>query len=83
MMGGMEMGGSYGGVYGDFQWEVEGRTLHVFGPRRRLGKLATFENVNAVNSEQAQWSAQAKIDLNLDDLRAVLAERQAALTADS
>ena len=79
----MEMGGSYGGVYGDFQWEVEGRTLTVFGPRRRLGTLATFENVNAVNSEQAQWSAQAKIDLNLDDLRAVLAERQAALNGDS
>ncbi|MYE23049.1 MAG: hypothetical protein F4Y01_03760 [Gammaproteobacteria bacterium] len=78
----MEMGGSYGGVYGEFQWEVEGRILHVFGPRR-LGKLATFENVNAVNSEQAQWSAQAKIDLNLDDLRAVLAERQAALNGDS
>ena len=83
MMGRMEMGGSYGGVHGDFQWEVEGRTLTVFGPRRRLGKLATFENVNAVNSEQAQWSAQAKIDLNLDHLRAVLAERQAALNADS
>ena len=83
MMGGMEMGGSYGGVYGDFQWEVEGRTLTVFGARRRLGKLATFENVNAVNSEQAQWSAQAKIDLNLSDLRATLAERQTALQADS
>lgn len=83
MMDGMEMGGSYGGVYGDFQWEVEGRTLMVFGPQRRLGRLATFENVNAVNSEQAQWSAQARIDLNLDDLRAVLAERQAALNGDS
>ena len=79
----MEMGGSYGGVYGDFQWEVEGRTLTVFGPRRRLGVLATFENVNAVNSEQAQWSAQAKIDLNLDQLRGVLAERRAGLEADS
>lgn len=77
MMRAMQMGGSYSGVHGDFRWEVEGRTLRVFGPRRRLGLLRTFEGVNAVNSEQAQWSAQAKIDLNLEGLRAVLAEREA------
>ena len=65
----------YSGVYGNFQWEIHGRTLHVFGQRRRLGELATFENVNAVNSEQAQWSAQTKIDLNLDALERSIAER--------
>lgn len=62
----------YSGVYGKFQWEISERTLQIFGPRRRLGTLATFENVNAVNSEQAQWSAQAKIDLNLDELERLL-----------
>lgn len=65
----------YSGVYGNFQWEIHGRTLHVYGQRRRLGRLATFEPVNAVNSEQAQWSAQAKIDLNLDELERSMRER--------
>ena len=65
----------YSGVYGTFQWEIHGRTLHVFGQRRGLGRIATFENVNAVNSEQAQWSAQTKIDLNLDMLERSVRER--------
>ena len=65
----------YNGVYGDFHWEVVGRTLKVFSGKRRVGLLKTFENVNAVNSEQAQWSAQAKIDLNLDALRKVEADK--------
>ena len=65
----------YNGVYGDFHWEVVGRTLKVFSGKRRVGLLKTFENVNAVNSEQAQWSAQAKIDLNLDTLRQVEADK--------
>ena len=65
----------YNGVYGDFHWEVVGRTLKVFSGKRRVGLLKTFENVNAVNSEQAQWSAQAKIDLNLDALRQVEADK--------
>ncbi|MCE2461665.1 MAG: hypothetical protein J4F38_12925 [Pseudomonadales bacterium] len=56
----------YNGVYGDFEWEIVGRTLTVFSRSRRIGVLKVFENVNAINSEQAQWSAQAKIDLNLD-----------------
>ena len=65
----------YNGVHGDFHWEVVGRTLKVFSGKRRVGLLQVFENVNAVNSEQAQWSAQAKIDLNLDALRAVEADK--------
>jgi hypothetical protein len=69
----------YNGVYGDFHWEVEGRTLKVFSGKRRVGLLEVFENVNAINSEQAQWSAQAKIDLNLDALRHREADRLAAL----
>lgn len=68
----------YSGVYGDFHWEVVDRTLKVFSGKRPIGLLRTFENVNAVNSEQAQWSAQAKIDLNLDDLRQTEAAKQAA-----
>ena len=59
----------YNGVYGDFEWEIVDRTLKVFSRQRRIGLLRVFENVNANNSEQAQWSAQAKIDLNLDLLR--------------
>ena len=59
----------YNGVHGEFHWEIVGRTLKVFSGKRRVGLLDIFENVNAVNSEQAQWSAQAKIDLNLDALR--------------
>lgn len=65
----------YNGVHGDFHWEVVGRTLKVFSGKRSVGLLETFENVNAVNSEQAQWSAQAKIDLNLDALRACEADK--------
>ena len=65
----------YSGVYGDFHWEVEGRTLKVFSSSRRIGLLRTFENVNAINSEQAQWSAQGKIDLNRSELRRIEAEK--------
>lgn len=65
----------YNGVYEEFHWEVVGRTLKVFSGKRRVGLLQVFENVNAVNSEQAQWSAQAKIDLNLDALRKVEADK--------
>ena len=59
----------YDGIHGEFHWQIVGRTLRVFSPERRIGLLRTFDNVNAQNSEQAQWSAQAKIDLNLDALR--------------
>ena len=65
----------YSGVYGDFQWEIAGRTLKVFSTHPRVGLLRVFENVNAVNSEQAQWSAQGKIDLNLAELRRVEREK--------
>ena len=65
----------YNGVYGHFEWEIVGRTLRVFSRQRRIGLLRVFENVNAINSEQAQWSAQAKIDLNLDLLRALEAAK--------
>lgn len=58
----------YNGVHGAYQWEIVERTLKVFSAKRHVGLLATFENVNAINSEQAQWAAQAKIDLNLDAL---------------
>ncbi len=58
----------YNGVYGAYHWEIVERTLKVFSAKRRVGLLATFENVNAINSEQAQWTAQAKIDLNLNAL---------------
>ena len=68
----------YAGVHGDFHWEVEGRTLKVFSAKRSIGLLQTFENVNAQNSEQAQWSAQAKIDLNLNMLYALEAEKAQA-----
>ena len=68
----------YNGVHGAFHWQVEGRTLRVFSARRRVGLLRVFENVNAINSEQAQWSAQAKIDLNLDALRRIEADKMAA-----
>ncbi len=58
----------YNGVHGDFEWEIVGRTLKVFSRERRIGLLTVFENVNAINSEQATWSAQGKIDLNLERL---------------
>ena len=46
----------YNGVYGDYEWEIVRRTLKVFSRQRRIGLLKVFENVNAINSEQAQWS---------------------------
>ena len=66
----------YNGLYAGFQWEIAGRTLRVFSARPRIGLLRVFENVNAVNSEQAQWSAQGKIDLNLEELRRLEKERE-------
>ena len=65
----------YSGVHGPFHWEIVGRTLKVFSAQRRIGLLKVFEHVNAVNSEQAQWSAQAKIDLNLNALRELEARK--------
>ena len=56
----------YNGIHGDFEWVIVDRTLKVFSGNRRAGLLKVFENVNALNSEQATWSAQGKIDLNLD-----------------
>ena len=56
----------YNGIHGDFEWVIVDRTLKVFSRNRRVGLLKVFENVNALNSEQATWSAQGKIDLNLD-----------------
>ena len=69
----------YNGVHGDYHWEIVERTLKVFSAKRGVGLLATFENVNAINSEQAQWSAQAKIDLNL----AALGRLEAAKIAET
>ena len=68
----------YNGIHGGYHWEVTGRTLRVFSARRRIGLLQVFENVNAQNSEQAQWSAQAKIDQNLDALHRLEAAKMAA-----
>ena len=59
----------YNGVHGNYHWEIVGRTLKVFSGKRSVGLLEFFENVNAINSEQGQWSAQAKIDLNLNALQ--------------
>lgn len=65
----------YNGVHRAFHWEIVGRTLKVFSAQRRIGLLKVFEHVNAVNSEQAQWSAQAKIDLNLNALHELEARK--------
>ncbi len=65
----------YNGVHGNYHWEIIGRTLKVFSGKRSVGLLEVFENVNAINSEQAQWSAQAKIDLNLDALEQLEADK--------
>lgn len=56
----------YNGIHADFEWVIVDRTLKVFSRNRRVGLLKVFENVNALNSEQATWSAQGRIDLNLD-----------------
>ena len=68
----------YNGIHGAFHWQVVGRTLRVFSGKRHVGLLQTFEDVNAANSEQAQWSAQAKIDLNQNALRRIEASRLAS-----
>ena len=68
----------YNGIHGAFHWQVVDRTLRVFSAKRRIGLLQVFEHVNAANSEQAQWSAQAKIDLNLEALRGIEAHKAAA-----
>lgn len=68
----------YNGIHGAFHWQVVGRTLRVFSAKRGVGLLQTFEQVNAANSEQAQWSAQAKIDLNQDALRRIEAGKLAS-----
>lgn len=65
----------YEGVHGDFHWRLAGRRLAVFSSRPSIGLLRRFENVVAVNSEQAQWAAQARIDLHLEALRAAEAAK--------
>ena len=65
----------YNGVHGNYHWEIVERTLKVFSGKRSVGLLEVFENVNAINAEQAQWSAQAKIDLNLDALQQLEADK--------
>ena len=65
----------YNGVHGNYHWEIVERTLKVFSGKRSVGFLEVFENVNAINSEQAQWSAQAKIDLNLAALQQLEADK--------
>lgn len=59
----------YNGVHGAYHWQIVGNTLRIFSAKPSIGLLATFERVAAINSEQAQWSAQGKIDLNLPMLR--------------
>ena len=70
----------YNGIHGPYHWEIDGRTLKVYSSKRRVGLLEVFENVNAINSEQAQWSAQAKIDLNGEALRRAEAAKIEAQT---
>ena len=71
----------YNGVHGDFEWEIVDRTLKVFSREPGVGLLKVFENVNAINSEQATWSAQGNIDLNLDLLYELQRARQGARSA--
>ena len=65
----------FAGVHGDYQWEIDGRTLRVILPR--LGVLKEFEAVYVTTDEQAQYAAQGRIDLNREELEALRRERSA------
>ncbi len=70
---------TFAGVHGDYQWEIEGRTLRVLVPR--LGTLKEFEAVYVTTDEQAQYAAQGRIDLNRDELEALRRRRASARSA--
>ena len=71
------MSTSFGGAYGDYQWEIAGRTLRVIA--RGCGVLKEFEPVYVTTDEQAQYAAQGRIDLNREELEAMRRDRSPAL----
>ena len=67
------MSTSFGGIHGDYHWEIHGRTLRVMAPR--AGVLKEFEAVYVTTDEQAQYAAQGRIDLNREELDTLRRER--------
>ncbi|MYE14250.1 MAG: hypothetical protein F4X99_21825 [Gammaproteobacteria bacterium] len=63
------MSTSFGGAYGDYEWEITGRTLRVIA--RGRGVLKEFGPVFVTTDEQAQYAAQGRIDLNREELEAL------------
>ena len=70
------MSTSFGGAYGDYEWEITGRTLRVIV--RGYGVLKEFGPVFVTTDEQAQYAAQGRIDLNREELEALRRERLSA-----
>lgn len=70
------MSTSFGGAYGDYQWEIAGRTLRVIA--RGCGVLKEFGPVFVTTDEQAQYAAQGRIDLNREELGALRRDRSTA-----
>ena len=70
------MSTTFSGVYGDYEWEILGRSLRVIA--RGRGVLKEFEPVYVTTDEQAQYAAQGRIDLNREELEALRDARGAA-----
>lgn len=70
------MNTSFGGAYGDYEWEITGRTLRVIV--RGCGVLKEFGPVFVTTDEQAQYAAQGRIDLNREELEALRRDRSTA-----
>lgn len=66
------------GAYEDFNWEISEGMVRVESKNPRIGFLKAFGPVNPMTTEQAQWAAQGRIDLNraeLEQLEAEMADR--------
>jgi hypothetical protein len=68
------------GIHGAFHWDLADGELVVSSTNPRIGVLARYEAPNSFNNaEQAQWFAQARIDVHGDELAQLEHDRLAAL----
>ena len=62
------------GVHGAYHWELRGGELRVSSSDSRLGLLKSYPAPTAFNNaEQAQWFVQGRIDMNAEELAALVA----------
>ena len=57
------------GVHGNFEWDLAGGELRISAANTSVGQLKVMPAPTSFNNaEQAQWFAQGRIDMHLDEL---------------